>query len=128
MPYILLALLMAASALVGLVTAMAQGDAESAVRTATNGAGAVFHIDPGIVALMGMVLTIGGTAVGWGLAMGKVRAHCEDESRHMTIQALDQRYYSKGEIDHTLEAAMAKLGEVLSNKLYELRGGRDGRR
>lgn len=75
--------------------------------------------------MAGLILTIGGTAVGWGLAMGKVRAHCEDESRHLTMRDLDTRYYSKGELDSHLEASIATMTNKIMEKMNELVRGKN---
>ena len=80
----------------------------------------LFNIDGGLLVMAGLLLTIGGTAVGWGIAMGKVRAHCEDESKHKTVQDLDTRYYSRGEADSRLNAAIATMAQHISEKINEL--------
>jgi len=116
-PFVFMALLCGSVVVFSFVNGYAQEPASSPVLAVNH---ELFYIDKSLMALVGIFLAISSAAVGWGLAMGKIRAHCEDGSKHYTIQELDMRYYSKGEIDRTIEAGIAKMTQAITEKMLEL--------
>jgi len=120
-PWVLMLLICASVVVFTLVAAQAQVPADGTID-----AKGLFHIDKSIVAMLGVMLALSSAAVGWGLAMGRIRAHCEDDSKHQTLRQLDDRYYSKGEIDATMKAGIAEMSKVVTEKMMEFMRRRDG--
>lgn len=63
------------------------------------------HPDRGAIAipsdlafLIGVVTTVAGAALGYGMAWQKLRAHCDDETKHVTMEIMRKAFMSREEV------------------------------
>lgn len=49
--------------------------------------------------LIGVLTTVAGIALGYGMALQKLRAHCDEKSTHFTMEAVREAFMPREEIE-----------------------------
>lgn len=63
----------------------------------TGGHGIV--LAPDLAFLLGVLTMVAGAALGYGIALQKLRAHCDDEAKHFTMEAIREAFMPREEVE-----------------------------